>query len=125
LAREALASANGQLAQVYAPQVTRLAATYLAALTQGRYDGLLLEPDLTLSVREASTGLVRQLSALSRGTQDQVWLALRLSMTQLLLPADTPIVLDDALLSFDRDREQAALAVLRNENRQVLLFTCR
>lgn len=125
LARQALASANGQLAQVYAPQVTRLAGAYLEALTQGRYDGMLLEPDLTLSVREKATGLVRSLAVLSRGAQDQAWLALRLSMTQLLLPPDTPIVLDDALLTFDRDREQAALAVLQNENRQVLLFSCR
>lgn len=125
LARQALASANGQLAQVYAPQVTRLAGTYLNALTQGRYDNLLLDPDLTLSVREAASGLVRPLTVLSRGTQDQTWLALRLSMTQLLLPPDTPILLDDALLTFDRDREQAALAVLKNENRQVILFSCR
>ena len=125
LARQALASANGQLAQVYAPQVTRLAGTYLNALTQGRYDNLLLEPDLTLSVREAASGLVRPLTVLSRGTQDQTWLALRLSMTQLLLPADTPILLDDALLTFDRNREQATLAVLNNENRQVIFFSCR
>lgn len=125
LAREALSSADAQLARVYAPQLTGLAGTYLQALTGGRYDGLILEEGLSLSARETATGLVRPLAALSRGTQDQTWLALRLAMTRLLLPESAPIVLDDALLAFDRAREQAALSVLAKENRQVILFTCR
>ena len=68
---------------------------------------------------------MRPLAALSRGTQDQAWLALRLAMTRLLLPEGTPVVLDDALLTFDPGREQAALELLARENRQVLLFSCR
>jgi len=125
LAREALASADAQLTRVYAPQLTKLAGSYIDKLTDGRYDGLIMEEGLTLSARESATGLVRPLSALSRGTQDQTWLALRLAMTRLLLPEDAPILLDDALLTFDRQREQAAVEVLKNENRQVILFTCR
>ena len=125
LAREALAAANSQLAQVYSPQLTRLSGDYLNRLTMGRYDGLVLEADLALSIREAATGLVRPLAVLSRGTQDQTWLALRLAMTRLLLPDDAPIVLDDALLTFDPEREAAALQLLKEENRQVLLFACR
>lgn len=125
MAREALSSADAQLAQVYAPQLTKLAGYYINKLTGGRYDGLVMEEGLTLSARESATGLVRPLSGLSRGTQDQTWLALRLAMTRLLLPAGTPILLDDALLTFDRAREQAAVEVLKNENRQVILLTCR
>ena len=53
------------------------------------------------------------------------WLALRLAMTRLLLPPDSPVVLDDALLTFDQAREQAARTILSRENRQVILFTCR
>ena len=125
LAREALASANAQLAQVYAPRLTRLAGEYLIHLTGGRYNGVVLEQPLTLSVLETQTGMARPLAALSRGTQDQTWLALRLAMTRLLLPQDAPVVLDDALLTFDPAREQAALDLLAGERRQVLLFTCR
>ena len=125
LAREVLAAANEQLAQVYSPQLTGLAGDYLRQLTRGHYDGLVLEQPLELSVRETETGLVRPLAALSRGTQDQAWLALRLAMTRLLLPEGTPVVLDDALLTFDPSREQAAMELLTRENRQVLLFSCR
>ena len=42
-----------------------------------------------------------------------------------LLPPDAPLILDDALLTFDRGRTRAALELLRRLKRQVLLFTCR
>lgn len=123
-ARSALSAANDRLTQVYAPRLTALAGERFAALTGGRYSGLLLDRDLTLSARETS-GLVRPLGALSRGTQDQAWLALRLAMTELLLPPDAPVILDDALLTFDEVRTRTALETLNASGRQVLLFSCR
>ena len=125
LAQTALQSAHDQLTQAYAPQLTGLAGEYLQKLTKNRYDALIMGRDWQLQAREQSSGLTRPLAALSSGTQDQIWLALRLAMTRLLLPAETPLVLDDALLTFDEDRTAEALRVLQNENRQVLLFTCR
>ena len=50
---------------------------------------------------------------------------LRLAMCRRLLPPDAPMVLDDALVNFDPARTRAALRVLREEPRQILLFTCR
>lgn len=125
LAQEALTAAESRMAQVYGPQLTGLAGEYLQKLTRWRYDGLVLQQDFTLQAREAAAGLTRPLAALSRGTQDQTWLALRLAMTRLLLPEHAPLVLDDALLTFDPDRTQAALDLLAQADRQVLVFTCR
>ncbi len=124
MALDALAQAREELAKTYAPQLTGLAGQALAQLTRGRYDGLVLQQGMELLVRDAE-GLLRPLISLSRGTQDQVWLALRLAMTQLLLQSGTPLFLDDALLTFDKDRTQVALDLLEAENRQVLIFTCR
>lgn len=124
LARQALGAAEEQLQKTYVPYLTRLAGDYLERLTLGRYDGLVMDAAMELSVKEAG-GLLRPLAALSRGTQDQTWLALRLAMTKLLLPEGAPVVLDDALLTFDREREAAAMEVLRQEDRQIILFSCR
>ena len=124
LARQALQLANEQLQQTYVPQLTKVAGAYLRELTLGRYDGLVMDEDMELSVTERG-GLLRPLAALSRGTQDQTWLALRLAMTRLLLPEGAPVLLDDALLTFDRERETAALELLRREKRQVIVFSCR
>lgn len=124
-ARQALAQAQEQLAQVYAPRLTGAAGAVMARLTGGRYDAMVLDRELCLSVREASSGLIRQVSALSRGTRDQAWLALRLAMTELLLPEGTPAVLDDVLVCFDRERADRTLELLREQPRQIIVFSCR
>ena len=61
---------------------------------------------------------------LSRGTRDQLYLALRLALSE---DSDCPLILDDALLTFDDERTGLALDFLRelSETRQILLFTCR
>lgn len=125
LAREALAEADRRLRQDYSPRLTRLAGRYIQTLTGGRYDGLSVDEQWQLTLRESASGLTRPAAALSRGTQDQAWLALRLTMTELLIPEDAPLLLDDALLAFDPAREAAALQALEETSRQVLLFSCR
>lgn len=124
-AREALAQAQTRLAQVYAPRLTGAAGAVMARLTHGRYDAMVLDRELCLSVREAASGLIRPLAALSRGTRDQAWLALRLAMTELLLPEGVPVILDDVLVCFDREREAQTLALLREQPRQIIVFSCR
>lgn len=124
LARQALDEANKQLRRTYVPQLTKAAGQYLQRLTLGRYNGLVMNESMELSVRRAD-GFVRPLAAFSTGTKDQTWLALRLAMTKLLLPAHGPVIMDDALLTFDKEREDAAMALLEQENRQILVFSCK
>ena len=52
---------------------------------------------------------------------------MRLAICDAVLPADAPLVLDDALLTFDDERLGAALELLRelSKTRQILLFTCQ
>lgn len=127
LALRALASADETLRSRFSPQITAEAGKLLAELTGGKYPGVLLEPSMRLSVRETDAAVMRPAAAMSCGTADQMYLALRLAMCRRLLPEDAPLVLDDALVNFDAERTAAALALLRREaeNRQVILFTCR
>ena len=125
LAMDALATAAETLTEAYGPRLTAPAGRYLAALTGGQFDGLVLQDGQVLTAHECVSGLQRPLEQLSRGTADQVWLALRLALTGLLLPPAAPLILDDALLTFDSGRTAAALQQLRREGRQILLFSCR
>ncbi len=124
LARQALAQANAELQSTYVPKLTALAGEYLQVLTMGRYEALVMDEGLQLSVKERH-GMLRPLASLSSGARDQTWLALRLAMTELLLPESSFLVLDDALLTFDPQRELLALELLENLERQVLCFSCR
>ena len=122
---DALSAAAETLTEAYGPRLTAPAGRYLSALTGGQFDGLVLQDGQVLTARERPSGLQRPLEQLSRGTADQVWLSLRLALTGLLLPPAAPLILDDALLTFDSGRTAAALEQLRREGRQILLFSCR
>ena len=127
LAADAVQTADETLRSRFSPQITAEAGAILAALTEDKYAAMLLAPDMRLSVREEDGVVLRPAAAMSCGTADQMYLALRLAMCRRLLPESAPLVLDDTLVNFDDRRAAAALRLLRREaeNRQILLFTCR
>ena len=123
----ALDEANGALQQRFAPQLNQMAGELLGKLTGGRYEGVALNREFEASARSADGLLPRSALALSRGTADQLYLAVRLAVCKLCLPETeaSPVVLDDALLTFDDARMTRALEVLSGLERQVLLFSCQ
>ena len=127
MAMDALAKANAVLQTQFAPEISRAAAKIMAKLTNGRYNKVMLDHQLSISSREAGAVISRELTALSQGTGDQLYLAVRLAICNAVLPRDVPLVLDDALVNFDDERTAMALDVLQEEaeHRQILLFTCQ
>ena len=62
----------------------------------------------------------------SRGTYEQMYLALRLSLGSLIGDGSEPLFLDDVLTSYDDTRAKCAVQLLSTlgKDRQVFLFTC-
>ena len=129
LAMEALSRANTTLQNRFSPALGEKAANIFTKLTNGKYNKVLLSRELTASAQESGTSTPREAPLLSQGTADQLYLAVRLAICELVLPGDkaVPLVLDDALTSFDDARCAAALDVLMelSRTRQVLLFSCQ
>lgn len=128
LAMEALEAANTQLQRRFAPAVSARAGELLSRLTGGRYDSLTFTRSFE-ALASAQGDQPHSAALLSQGTADQAYLALRLAICGLTLSQDdpAPLVLDDALASFDDRRLALALELLAEEaqGRQVLLFTCQ
>ena len=128
LAMEALTGANTAIQNRFSPQLSRRTAEIFQELTEGRYTGAALDRSFHLTAQPAGDPIDRDIQLLSAGTADQLYLAARLAICQLVLPAEKeiPLILDDALANFDDDRCAAALRWLRREaeHRQILLFTC-
>ena len=128
MAMEALESANTTLQNRFSPALGRRAAEIFRQLTGGRYEGVVLDRQFRLSAEMTGDGVYRDAQLLSAGALDQLYLAVRLAICQLVLPPEreVPMVLDDALANFDDARCAAALEYLAQEarNRQILLFTC-
>lgn len=124
-ALEALSAANDQLRQRFSPALNQKAGELFAALTGGRWDRLALARDFSAQAAREGEALPRSALALSAGTIDQLYLAVRLAVCVLTVP-DAPILLDDALSAFDDGRMERALTLLKElgEERQILLFSC-
>lgn len=128
LAMDTLSDANTALQTRFSPELGRRAAEIFKELTDGRYTGVALDRSLRLSAEPAGDSVYRDAALLSAGAADQLYLAVRLAICDLVLPEENqvPIILDDALANFDDDRCAAALRYLKTEaqKRQILLFTC-
>ncbi len=125
LARETLDQAQAELLAEVSGRIAEAVSPYVARLTGGRYRALRTDERLQ-SVRVVADGREVDWRGLSRGTQDQLYLALRLGLVRLFYGDDPPpLVLDDPCLAFD-DRRAAEAAVLFQELAragQIVLFT--
>ncbi len=128
LAAETMEQADLGLREKFSPVLAQRAAALFGQLTVGRYDEITLARDLSAKARLAGEAVGWEADYLSQGARDQLYLALRLAVCELVLPEALacPIILDDALMAFDQTRMERALDLLKAvaEKRQVLLFTC-
>jgi uncharacterized protein YhaN len=128
IALEALDQADAEMRDRFSPELNRRAGAYLERLTEGKYAKLRLNRALEAGAEEQGSVVTRDVLTLSRGTVDQLWLAVRLAVCDLALPQEDgcPLILDDALVNFDDERAQTALALLQelSQQRQILLFSC-
>ena len=124
----ALEQAHSGLQARFSPALNRRAGELLAELTGGKYDKVALTQQFEALAEEHDGLQPRRALTLSQGTADQLYLAVRLAVCELVLPAEEPcpLVLDDALANFDDGRCALALEARSRlgEERQILLFTC-
>ena len=129
MAMTTLGDINTRLQSRFSPKLGRRAAEIFAGITGGRYDTVLLTRELQMQAQTADDPVARTATLLSQGTIDQLYLAVRLALCDTVLPQDVsvPLILDDALLSFDDQRLHAALDYLLQESkkRQIILFSCQ
>ena len=129
LAMEALERANTTLQNRFSPALGERTAELFSALTDGKYNKVLLDRTFRALVDEDGASVSRDAALLSQGAADQLYLAVRLAICDLVLPVEKniPLVLDDALINFDDTRCAAALELLlrESEKRQILLLTCQ
>jgi uncharacterized protein YhaN len=107
------------------------ASRYFHALTDGSFVELQIDYDdhdtpFLVAVRGGNRAQL-PVNALSDGTRDQLYLALRLAFLEGYLASNEPIpfIFDDILLNFDDPRAAATLRVLGDFSKktQVILFT--
>uniref|UniRef100_A0A4Y8PQV1 Uncharacterized protein n=2 Tax=Paenibacillus athensensis TaxID=1967502 RepID=A0A4Y8PQV1_9BACL len=109
------------------PGVLQRASGYFSAMTDGRFVRVKAPfgQQRLVAVRAGEEAV--ETEKLSRGTAEQLYLAMRLALAEEYAgKAVLPLVLDDILVNFDDGRMESCLRVLNDfsARHQVLLFTC-
>ncbi len=129
LAIDTLREADAELQSRFSPALGQLAAEYMSFVTGGRYADVLIDRDFSARARTQDDSVARESEYLSAGTLDLMYLAVRLAVCELAMPAGEPcpLIIDDALVNLDETRLDQAMQLLREvaKKRQVILFTCR
>ncbi len=125
LAIATLSRLAGQQTSKLGPRLDSSLSRILSGLTGGAYRSLSIDDSLNLSVCTADRTVAA--SALSQGTLEQIWLALRLAAVDVIFPrGGMPLLLDDCFLTYDDDRLAHTLRWLaENYSGQIFIFTCQ
>ncbi len=106
----------------FGQQLNRAVSEIIQEVTNDKYQDLKI--DEKLNIKLCWKGTYVALDKLSAGTIDQVYLALRLAMADLLIGRNqVPLILDDSFALYDEARVKAALSSLA-KRKQIILFTC-
>lgn len=129
LAVDTLREADTEIQSRFSPKLGRLAAQYMSFMTGGRYSDIMINRDFTALTKTQSDSVARPSEYLSAGTLDLLYLAVRLAVCELAMPEGEtcPLVIDDALVNLDAERQKQAMSLLKElaKKRQIILFTCR
>ena len=125
LAKTLLEKAYEKMKNTVTPKFTENLSKNINKITNGKYTNVMVQADNGLVV-ELENGNYVEADRLSVGTIDQLYLSLRLSMTEDLSKEKIPIILDEAFAYYDTQRLENILTYLANTypDRQIILFTC-
>lgn len=97
---------------------------YVSLFTAGAYDSVRLDEQGQLQILTEGREVRPEL--LSRGTLEQIYLALRLAVGKVVTKEEPlPILLDEAFAMYDDDRLAQTLQTLSTLQNQIFLFTCQ
>ena len=91
-------------------------------ITGHKYSEVKIDNQLKVLVKQDNSFI--SMDYLSKGTVDQIYLALRLAVANLLITENLPIIIDDIFSNYDYQRLKETLSCIGEYlNRQIIIFT--
>ena len=125
LAIETMSNISDDIQVMFGTHLNSAISRYIAALTNNKYDSLNVDNSLNVTINYE--GEIVTIDKLSTGTIDQVYLALRLAIADIICTNKErlPLLFDDCFAMYDNERLDSTLKYLYNNiNSQVIIFTC-
>ena len=99
------------------------ASCYMSKITNGKYNNIVIDDNLNVSVN-GRNALISSFK-LSKGTVEQIYMALRLAAADIIFENDTkPILLDDTFAMYDNKRMGNTMKFMAENLDQVIVFSC-
>ncbi|MDO9540464.1 MAG: hypothetical protein Q7J09_10765, partial [Methanocalculus sp.] len=110
------------------PNILREAGHFFSGFTNGQYTRIVMPIDGSDLYVEEESGARKKTDELSRGTAEQLYLALRFGYIKDYADTSVPIplIFDDIMVNFDSERRRQACRAIGDlgDTCQVLYFTC-
>lgn len=123
LAIDKIQELSGEMQKKLREKLNDRVSEIMEFITEGKYTRLNVEEGLNISL--LSEGRKVDIARVSQGTAEQVYFALRMAASEVLLEEELPVILDDTFVSYDEERLESVLEWLAKSGKQVLLFTCQ
>ena len=124
LARTKLGEVSEEYYQEVSDELNAEISKWISVLTNGTYDSARMSTDGRLFVLAQNREVMPE--ALSRGTLEQIYLALRLAVGSILTrEEEMPIFLDEAFAMYDDARLLRTLKALAGTGKQIFIFSCQ
>lgn len=124
LARMELEAVSEEYYQEVSDELNAEISKWVSLLTNGAYDSARMGADGKLLVLVQNREVMPE--ALSRGTLEQIYLALRLAVGSILTQEEEmPVFLDEAFAMYDDSRLKGTLKALAETGKQIFIFSCQ
>jgi len=123
LSIETINSLSADIHDSFGKELNELVSSLSSQLTGQRYSDI--KVDEKMNVKAGYKDRYVLINSLSAGTIEQLYLALRLAVGELIYGPGMPVLIDDGFALYDDKRAAKALGYLAdNRKGQVILFTC-
>jgi len=128
IAAEKIIGISDSIKGDFMPLLRKSISENFSFLTGGAYKEVSIDENMNISVVSEDNKRNIDIESLSGGTLDQLYLSLRIGLSNILSGnQNIPIILDDSFVQYDSGRLKNSLNMLfrESERRQVILFTCQ
>ncbi|MBE5958171.1 MAG: hypothetical protein E7254_04825 [Lachnospiraceae bacterium] len=113
-----------EIRKSFGKEINQKASVYMNHITNGKYDNFEVDDEMNITI-EGKGGRVIAVDRLSKGTVEQMYMALRLAAAEIIFADDTkPILLDDAFVMYDNKRMGSTIKFMSDHLEQIIAFSC-
>ena len=123
LAAERIQEIAGEMQAGIGRRLNEEVSEIFAEMTDGKYEKVWIDEQLEMSLFTGERKVA--MNQVSLGTLEQLQLALRIAVANIMYEEKYPLILDDTFAYYDDYRLERTLRWLSENGQQVIIFTCQ